>query len=165
MDLKITNALLIVIVGLLIVILINNAQISQKLSFIEEIEQMEVKQDSTIDLTQLELNKENFDFVCHYYNISHPEIVYAQAQLESGYFTSSIFKTKNNFLGLYNSKSKEYYSFDHWSDCLKGYKNYVQVKWNGKVDYYQFLIDLPYASDSNYVNKVKYLAKNEVSKN
>ncbi|MDO4465564.1 MAG: glucosaminidase domain-containing protein [Bacillota bacterium] len=160
MELKITNALLSIIVGLLIVVLINNAQISQKLSCLEELEQMEVKQDSTIDLTQLELNKENFDFVCQHYDIAHPEIVYAQAQLESGHFTSAVFKNKNNFLGLYDSRKHDYYAFTHWSECLKGYKNYVQVKWDGNCDYYQFLVNLPYASDPDYTRKVRYLARN-----
>lgn len=113
----------------------------------------------TNSFTNLELNKANFYFVCGYLGIEHPDIVYAQAQLESGQFTSSVFREKNNFLGLYNSKEETYYSFKHWSDCLQGYKDYVQVKWDGNVDYYSFLLSLPYATDPNYLSKIKSIVK------
>ena len=73
---------------------------------------IEIRKDS-LDLSLLELNKDNFIFVCHYYEIDYPEIVYAQAQLESGRFTSKVYKDNNNFLGLYNSKTKSYYHFNH----------------------------------------------------
>ena len=117
-----------------------------------------IKKDS-IDLTQLELTKDNFEFVCHYYEIDSPKIVYAQAQLESGHFTSKVYREKNNFLGLYNSKTKTYYNFDHWSTCLKGYKDFVQVKWDQECSYYDFLTNLPYAEDPDYIRKVKRLVK------
>ncbi|MBQ0141013.1 MAG: glucosaminidase domain-containing protein [Kurthia sp.] len=133
--------------------------VHNRISKLENGEQMEVKKDSTVDLSHLELNKENFEFVCHYYEIHHPEIVYAQAQLESGHFTSSVYKNKNNFLGLYDSRKHEYYTFNHWTECLRGYRDYVQVKWDGNGDYYQFLTDLPYATDSLYIGKIKSLAK------
>lgn len=123
-----------------------------------ESESIEVKTDS-LDLGQLVLNKDNFMFVCDYYGIKHPEIVYAQARLESGHFTSKVFQTKNNFLGLYNSRKHEYYGFNHWSDCLKGYRDFVQVKWDGNGDYYQFLKNLPYAMDPEYINKIKVLSR------
>ena len=114
----------------------------------------------TVSFENLELNRDNFYFVCYYFGIEHPEIVYAQAELESARFTSKVFKENNNFLGLYNSKKKTYYNFDHWTDCLKGYKNYVQLKWDGKENYYTFLEQLPYASDPDYIRKVKILVKN-----
>ena len=115
---------------------------------------IEIQKDS-LDLSLLELNKDNFIFVCHYYEIDYPEIVYAQAQLESGRFTSKVYKDNNNFLGLYNSKTKSYYHFNHWTHCLKGYKDFVQSKWDGNGDYYEFLLKLPYATDPNYLSKIK----------
>lgn len=140
------------------------AQIISLNKRVTELEQMEIRVDSTLNLYTLELTPENFEYVCHYYEIKHPEIVYAQAQLESAYFTSPVYKSKNNFLGLWNSRRQEYYKFPHWSECLKGYRDYVQMKWDGNCDYYQFLTELPYAMDSSYVRKVKYLAQNHQGK-
>ncbi len=117
-----------------------------------------IKKDS-VDLSQLELTKENFEFVCHFYEIDSPKIVYAQAQLESAHFTSNVYKTNNNFLGLYNTRTKSYYYFNHWSECLKGYKDFVQVKWDQECSYYDFLANLPYAEDPGYINKLKRLTK------
>lgn len=124
----------------------NNKQIEK--------EMIEIVPDS-LDLSLLDLNKDNFMFVCDYYDIAEPEVVYAQAQLESGRFTSKVFRDKNNFLGLYNSRAKEYYTFNHWTHCLKGYKDYVQSKWDGKCNYYTFLERLPYAEDPAYISKIK----------
>lgn len=149
-----------VIVILLSILGYQNSLILDKLSSEETIE-VEIRKDSTINLYNMDLTPENFEYVCLHYDIEHPEIVYAQAKLESGYFTSPVYKFKNNFLGLYDSKNKDYYSFSHWSDCLKGYKDYVQRKWNGNGDYYLFLQNLPYAEDPNYIKKVKYLVNNK----
>lgn len=92
-----------------------------------------------------------------YYEIQHPQIVYAQALLETGHFTSSVCKKYNNLFGLYNSEIKDYYSFEHWSDSVKAYRDFVQYKYKGNTDYYTFLVNLPYAMDPNYINKIKQL--------
>lgn len=92
-----------------------------------------------------------------YYGVQYPQIVYAQALLETGYFTSSVCKKYNNLFGLYNSKIKDYYSFEHWSDSVRAYKDCVQYKYKGNTDYYTFLVNLPYAMDPNYINKIKQL--------
>lgn len=92
-----------------------------------------------------------------YYEIQYPEIVYAQALLETGHFSSSVCKNYNNLFGLYNSKIKDYYSFEHWSDSVKAYRDFVQYKYKGNTDYYTFLVDLPYATDPNYIRKIKQL--------
>lgn len=116
---------------------------------------------TTAPITELELNKENFFLVCQIYDVQFPEIVYAQARLESGNFKSKLFETKNNFLGLYNSKTKDFYEFEHWTECILGYKELLQFKYTGDEQietYYQFLIDLPYAIDPQYITKVKRIA-------
>lgn len=92
-----------------------------------------------------------------YYEIQYPEIVYAQALLETGHFSSSVCKNYNNLFGLYNSKIKDYYSFEHWSDSVKAYRDFVQYKYKGNTDYYTFLVNLPYATDPNYIRKIKQL--------
>ena len=92
-----------------------------------------------------------------YYEIQFPEIVYAQALLETGHFSSSVCKNYNNLFGLYNSKIRDYYSFEHWSDSVKAYRDFVQYKYKGNTDYYTFLVKLPYATDPNYIRKIKQL--------
>lgn len=92
-----------------------------------------------------------------YYNVQFPQIVYAQALLETGHFTSSVCKKYNNLFGLYNSEIKDYYSFEHWSDSVKAYRDCVQYKYKGNTNYYTFLVNLPYAMDPNYINKIKQL--------
>ena len=116
-----------------------------------------------VPIDRLELNKENFFLVCKIYDIKFPEIVYAQARLESGNFKSKLFQTKNNFLGLYNSKIKDFYEFEHWTDCLLGYRDLLQFKYNGDEHYetyYTFLKELPYAMDPEYIQKVRKIAGN-----
>ena len=66
-----------------------------------------------------------------YYGVKHPDIVYAQAVLETGYFKSGLCNNSNNLFGLYNSKKKKYYTFNHWKDCIVAYKEMVQYKYKG----------------------------------
>lgn len=95
-----------------------------------------------------------------YYEIKHPKIVYAQAILETGYFKSDLCLNNNNLFGLYNSKKQKYYTFDHWVDGIIAYKEMVQYKYKGDSskpsdDYYNFLSDIRYAEDPDYISKVK----------
>lgn len=107
-----------------------------------------------------ELNDSTLYLALEYYNIKHPRIVLAQAKLESGNYTSDHCIRRNNLFGLYNSKRKEYYSFDHWTDCIEGYKNMIEYKHKDGEDYYDFLIRIKYASDPTYIYKVKRIENN-----
>ncbi len=70
-----------------------------------------------VDTTFLtrELNDSVLYLALLHYEVKEPKIVLAQAKLESGNFTSNLFINKNNFLGLYNSRKKEFFEFNHWS--------------------------------------------------
>lgn len=92
-----------------------------------------------------------------YYDVKHPNIVYAQAVLETGYFKSNLCKEKNNLFGLYNSKSKEFYAFDHWSESVIAYKDFLQYRYIPPNDYYNFLDSIGYAEDPEYINKLKII--------
>ena len=107
-----------------------------------------------------ELSDSTLYLALEYYNIKHPRIVLAQAKLESGNYTSDHCIRRNNLFGLYNSKRKEYYSFDHWTDCIEGYKNMIEYKHRDGEDYYDFLIRIKYATDPAYVDKVKQIENN-----
>ena len=90
------------------------------------------------------------------HNVKHPEIVLAQAKLETGNFTSELCKKHGNLFGLKGKKG--YAKFGHWRESVKAYKEWVQYKYKGG-DYYVFLRTIGYASDPNYITKVKKIAE------
>ena len=96
-----------------------------------------------------------------YYGIKCPNIVYAQAILETGHFKSDVCQSKNNLFGLYDSSNKKYYEFSHWSESVLAYKNYIQSKYKSDSSYYKFLQSINYAEDPTYIKKVKRLVNNK----
>lgn len=91
-----------------------------------------------------------------YYGVQCPEIVYAQAVIESGGFKSGLAVYHGNLFGLYNSKAGRYFRYSHWTESVKDYRDKVQYRWNPeKEDYYHFLDRIGYASDSLYTKKLK----------
>lgn len=105
--------------------------------------------------------KEGLKEALKYYGIQHSNIVYAQALLETGYFKSNICLDNNNLFGLYNSKTKNYYKFRHWSESVVAYKKWVQKRYNHPENYYKFLSRIKYASDPMYIVKLKQIIKKE----
>ena len=103
--------------------------------------------------------EEGIDEALQYYNIEHPTIVKAQAILETARFTSDLCIKNNNLFGLYDSKNKRYYSYNHWWESIEAYKKLVQRKYNNSKYYYKFLEDIKYAKDKEYINKVKKIAE------
>lgn len=93
------------------------------------------------------------------YEIKCPDIVYAQAVLETGHFKSDICLNNNNLFGLYNSKTKKYYKFNHWSESVVAYKEWIQKRYKPPEDYYAFLERVHYASDPKYTHKLKQIVK------
>lgn len=96
-----------------------------------------------------------------FYDIQHPEIVYAQAILETGHFKSQGCLRDNNLFGLYNSKSKRYHKFDHWHISVIKYKEWIQRRYRPPEDYYHFLQRIGYAQDTQYINKLRKIVKYE----
>ena len=130
-----------------------------------ERDEMRVKLDSvSIKLNQPEFfleetpNVERLFKACDYYGIKHPEVVVAQALLESGFFRSDLCIDHHNLFGLYNSYVDDYYHFDHWTESVKAYRDKVQYKYDDG-DYYEWLQELGYAKDTLYIPKVKNLVK------
>ena len=92
--------------------------------------------------------------------IAHPKIVLAQSILETGWYKSRQCKVNNNCFGLYNSKQKRYAKFKSWRHSVTVYKTDVQYKYDKAKHktYYDFLRAIGYASDKNYIAKLKRLA-------
>ena len=103
--------------------------------------------------------EEGIDEALQYYKIEHPTIVKAQAILETGNFTSNLCIKNNNLFGLYDSKNKRYYSYNHWWESIEAYKELIQRKYDNSKYYYMFLEDIKYAKDKEYINKLKEIAE------
>lgn len=87
-------------------------------------------------------------------NIYHPDIVLAQAKLETGNYKSKVYIVYNNLFGL-RKPDGSYYKFNSWQESVKAYKDWVQNKYTPLNDYYDFLDSIGYAEDSNYTSKLK----------
>lgn len=116
-----------------------------------------------VRIDTLPLCIENYFAVCEFYNISDPEIVYAQSCLESGHFTSVRFRNHANHLGI--KAGKKYASYGYWAECLKAYADKVQYRKRPGEDHYAFLKRIGYAEDPVYINKVKSVVKSNRKRN
>ena len=90
-----------------------------------------------------------------HYDVKYPHIVYAQAIIETGNFKSSLCLNQNNLFGLYNSSKGRYHRFDHWTESVIAYKDFIQYRYKPPEDYYKFLQRIGYAEDPNYISKLK----------
>lgn len=85
--------------------------------------------------------------------IHHVNIVYAQAKLETGNFTSNLFLKNNNLFGFRGKNG--YIKYNNWKESCLAYKLWQQKRYNSGEYYYRFLKDIKYAEDSDYINKLK----------
>jgi flagellum-specific peptidoglycan hydrolase FlgJ len=105
-------------------------------------------------------------------NFKYPYIVYAQAMLETGNFTSSTFLKQNNLFGMKRAKSRVttakaepglHASYESWYMSLIDY-GLFQSRYLSKVvsedDYYSYLSE-NYAEDTSYVGKLKKIVRTQ----
>lgn len=85
--------------------------------------------------------------------IRHPNIVLAQAILETGWFRSSVCRNKHNLFGLTNPRTKTYYEFNHWTESVRAYYTKVQYRYKGG-NYLLWLRDIGYAEDPGYIHAI-----------
>lgn len=112
-----------------------------------------------------DLNAEVLYKTLEHYEFPHPEIITAQAILETGDFKSRLCKTKNNIFGLYNSRELNYFRFDSWISCVFAYKKYIlDGRYDGEQCFYQYLQDIGYAEDSLYIPKVRHIVDSITNK-
>ena len=137
--------------------------VAQVLSYLKEDEPSEIKAVHIVNEEQPDFfsksPQEGLMEALEYYGAKHPHIVYAQAVLETGHFKSDLCLNDNNLFGLYNSKKRRYHTFDHWTESVVAYLDYVQYRYKPPNDYYKFLLDIGYAKDPHYINKVKEIVK------
>ncbi len=115
---------------------------------------IKVKKNSTVEVSMLPLTEKNLKKELIRQGVSHPNIVLAQAKLESNLGKSDVAQRTNNLFGL--RKGKRYRRFSHWTQCVTAYKNLIQSKYEGG-NYYAFLNRIGYAEDPNYTDRLKDL--------
>lgn len=84
--------------------------------------------------------------------LPHPDIVLAQARLETGNFKSRRCRVDKNIFGI--KHSGRYAKYRRWQDCVSDYKRRISSRYAGG-DYYAFLRKIGYARDPKYINKLK----------
>lgn len=130
-----------------------------------ECELPHVPEDTAIVLEQPEfflsdtITVEGLYKACEYYEIQQPDIVVAQAILETGFFKSDLCLKRHNLFGLFNSRTMDFYSFNHWAESVKAYRDKVQYRYK-TGNYYDWLEHIGYAEDSLYVSKLKNIVTN-----
>jgi hypothetical protein len=105
-------------------------------------------------------------------NVKYPYIVLAQAKLESGHFSSKVFKQNHNMFGMRKahqritaaeSEKNTYAYYRDWKDCLYDYAMYqatVLCDVSNEEEYFAKL-GARYAEDSTYVSKLKNIINSE----
>ncbi|MBR4936130.1 MAG: glucosaminidase domain-containing protein [Bacteroidaceae bacterium] len=96
--------------------------------------------------------KEGLKDALLYYDIRNPEIVYAQALIETANFTAKNCMHKNNLFGLMQGRKLR--TFEHWSESVLYYKKKIQGRYTGG-DYYTFLRKIRYATSPTYTKNLK----------
>ena len=87
-------------------------------------------------------------------DIQHPDIVYAQYGLESGWGKSYAARHRNNLFGFINGQKY----FNSWQECVEFYKKWQDKHYKGG-DYYEFLKQAKYASSPTYAISLKTIVK------
>lgn len=98
-------------------------------------------------------------------NIKHPDVVFRQARIESGNFTSRVFKDNNNMFGFKQAYKRPntqigvnrgYAVYANWQECVIDYALYqtYSAKNLSKEDYINFLGKY-YAEDPEYTKKIE----------
>lgn len=108
-------------------------------------------------------------------NVKHADIVYAQAKLETGNFTSIVFRNNHNLFGMREARSRitmnrgtelGHAMYRNWSESVIDYALY-QATYLHKLNreqYWQYLSQ-NYAEAPNYIEQLKKIVTNEKRKN
>lgn len=116
-----------------------------------------------------EFSEENLKEEIKRLDFKYPDIIYAQAVLETNNFKSSIFKVQNNLFGMKESftrpstgitcKNKQHVSYVNWKESVMDRAIWdagVILKVKSEAEYLQVLGEI-YAEDDLYVSKLKKL--------
>ena len=117
-----------------------------------------------------EFSKENLIAYIKQLNIKYPNVVLAQARIESGNFKSKLFKECNNIFGMRIAKGRpttaqvgrnNYAKYDNWKESVMDYA-LMQARYyhNCKTeDDYLAQIQKNYCEENNYIALLKQCMK------
>jgi len=105
-------------------------------------------------------------------NVKFPHIVLAQARLESGNYTSKVFKENNNLFGMKEARVRintavgtqyNHACYEHWRESVYDYAFYQSTylyRLKTEKEYFTYL-DQSYAEAPNYVITLKNMINND----
>jgi uncharacterized FlgJ-related protein len=102
--------------------------------------------------------------------VAYPDVVLAQAKIETGNFTSKIFIENNNLFGMKLperrettaiGKNRNHATYTDWIQSIKDYKLWQDKMIHRAPTKHAYLAYLKrnYAEDKNYINKIKKTVK------
>jgi uncharacterized FlgJ-related protein len=137
----------------------------------EDIEDLDVEMMGTPNDTNF--SRENFAKVVKSVGIKNPDIAVAQSLLETGHFTSPVFKKNNNLFGMKHPSKRDTVSkgtknghayYDSWQDSVKDYRLWQQKLGFDELprdEYFKKLDTVycppPHCSSKEYSRNVKSL--------
>ena len=126
------------------------------------------------------LTKENLWHTIKEMDIKHPDVVFAQALLESGDFSSKVCKMNNNLFGMKMPETRKtvahlgfkgYAKYESWKQSIYDYKLYQEHLFrHGELSRTQYMVKLNriYSEVSDYAVRLKRVIKenkNVISQN
>lgn len=119
-----------------------------------------------------DFSKEKFVQALYESNVKYPHIVMAQAIIESGNFTSSIFRHNNNMFGMRKARSRVttcigeangFATYRNWRDCIYDYALYQYSVMNNCDTEEKYLrkLEEKYAQDTSYIAALKAAITNQ----
>lgn len=105
-------------------------------------------------------------------NIKFPHIVLAQSKIETGHYSSRIFRENHNLFGMREARTRiktakgTQYShayYENWRESVYDYAFY-QCRYLGRItdeEEYLTYLSQSYAEDPNYISKIRELIKDE----
>lgn len=123
----------------------------------------------TISNEKESFTEAKFKSLLYKLKVKHPDIVWAQSQIESANYTSPIFIENHNMLGLKLSSTRPttaigvnrgHAAFDNWQGCVIDYSIWQSTFTRGltREQYFKYL-GAVYAEDPNYEIKIRNKVK------
>lgn len=119
----------------------------------------------TTDIDQFRVFSEfTLKRLLYIWKVSHPDIVFIQAQIESGHFKSSIFKENHNLFGMKMPErrttvaigiNRGHAIYTSWQQSVLDYKLMQERYAKNKTRKEYFVYLKTYAEDPNYIKKIK----------
>ena len=121
------------------------------------------------------LTKENLWHTIKEMDVEHPDLVFAQALLESGDFSSQVCKRNNNLFGMKMPETRKtvahpgfkgYARYESWKQSIYDYKLYQEHLFrNGKLSRFQYMVKLnrTYSAVKDYSLRLKRVIKENKS--